>query len=147
MPTIQGNFPLKQDAGIPGGTAMSRYASDTGIVEGAPIAFGAPVMRGTDREQLKTLAAGGGAFLGIARQKRGGLLDRHEVGSTASYITTGQVYAIADAAVAADAVVRFNTATGRYTSAAASATVIECTGWVFETPATGAGGLVIIKRA
>lgn len=146
MPTIQNTFPIRQDAGLPGGAAMSRYQSDSAVVQGGPIAFGAPVQRGTDPRGIAPLAAGG-TFMGIARQKRGGLADRHEIGSTAAYYTAASgVFVIADAAVAVDAVVRFNLATGRYTSAAASATVIELTGWTFDTVATAAGQLVIIKR-
>jgi len=147
MPAVQNVFPIRQDAGIPGGAAMSRYQSDSAVVQGAPIAFGAPVQRGTDPRGITLLTSGGGLFLGIARQKRGGLADRHEVGSVAAFYTGASgVYVLADAAVAVDAVVRYNTATGRYTSAAASATVIECTGWTFDSIATAAGQLVIIKR-
>jgi len=146
MPTIQNQFPLRQDAGLPGGAAMSRYQSDSGVVQGAPIPFGQAVQRGTDPRGVSLLASGG-VFIGISRQKRGGLADRHEVGSVASFYTGASgVYVLADAAVAVDSVVRFNTATGRFTNAAASATVIECTGWTFDTPATAAGQLVIIKR-
>jgi len=146
MPAVQNIFPIRQDAGIPGGAAMSRYQSDSAVVQGAPIPFGAAVQRGTDPRGISTLASGG-VFMGIARQKRGGLADRHEVGSVASYFTAGTgVFVLADAAVAVDTVVRYNTATGRYTNAAASATVIECTGWTFDTVATAAGQLVIIKR-
>lgn len=147
MPIIQNAFPTRQDAGLPGGAAMSRYQSDSAVVQGAAIPFGAPVMRGADPRGISLFAAGGGAFLGIARQKRGGLADRHEPTSVAAYYTGASgVFVIADAAVAVDAVVRYNTATGRYTSAAASGTVLECTGWTFDSVATAAGQLVIIKR-
>lgn len=147
MPTIQSAFPIRQDVGLPGGAAMSRYQSDSAVVQGVPIPFGAPVMRGSDPRGISLFAAGGGAFLGIARQKRGGLTDRHETASVASYFTGASgAYVLSEGTPAVDQVVRYNTVTGRFTSAAASATVLECTGWTFDTPGTAAAPLVIIKR-
>jgi hypothetical protein len=148
MPALQNVFPTRMDAGLPGGAAMSRYSSNTGIVEGAPIAFGAAVMRGTDARQIKTFAAGGGAFLGIARQDKGVTgPDSSPVGKPAAYFEHASgVFVVADGAMAVDAVVRFNTANGRFTTAAASGTVLECTGWTVETPTTAAGQLAIIRR-
>lgn len=149
MPTIQGVFPLRQDAGLPGGAAMSRYGSETGVVENvAGIAFGTAVARGVDPQGIIPLATGG-VFLGITRQDKGvaaGVGDRYPQYKPAAYFVSGHVYVIADAAVAVDAQVRFNTATNRFTSAAASGTVIDCPNWTFDRPATAAGQLVIIKR-
>ena len=147
MPAVQTAFPLRQDAGLPGGAAMSRYSSDTGVVEtAAGIPVGAPVMRGADPRGIALYAPGGGAFLGISRQNRGGTSDVHPRYKPAGYFTGASgVFVLAEGNNAVDAVVRWNTATQRYTSAAASGTVIECTGWTFDTPTTG-GGLAIIKR-
>jgi hypothetical protein len=133
------------DAGLPGGAAMSRYSSETGIVEAAAIAVGAAVMRGTDARQIKTFAAGGGAFLGIARQDKGMTTDSLPVTKVAAYYTHASgVFVASEGAMAVDAQVRFNTATGKFTTAAASGTVLDCVGWTVETPPVG--NIAIIRR-
>jgi hypothetical protein len=154
MPTVQANFPTRQDAYTVGQAVDSRYHSDSGPVETAGgIPFAAPVMRGTQSDRgLALFAAGGGAFLGIAKLDHGvpsqsGQVNGYPANTIASYFTSGAGVAVtADAAVAIDAVVRYNTATGRYTSAAASGTVLECTGWTFRTTGTAAGQTVVIGR-
>lgn len=144
MPAVQTAYPLRQDRGLPGGAAMSRYASDTGVVQGAPIPFGAAVQRGADARGLSVFAAGG-TFLGIARQDRGVVGDSFPVGKPASYFQNGSgVFVLSEAAVTPDQQVRWNTATSRFTNAAASGTVLDCTGWLFDEAA--AAGVVIVKR-
>lgn len=161
MPTVQGVFPTRQDAMVNGQAVKSRYHSDTGVVETAGgIGIGQAVARGT----LTTPAQGGGAFndsvvllasglafLGISRRNQGRAAtdsDKTPKGSPLSYFKAADgVAVVADKAIAAtDVQVRFNTATGRFTDAAASGTVIDCTGWTFDSTTTAAAQLVVIKR-
>lgn len=146
MPQLQASFPIRQDAGLPGGAAMSRYQSDSAPVQTNPVGFGEPVQRGPDQGGIAPFVAGG-TFLGIARQKRGSLADRHEVGTVASYYTGASgVYVNAEGTPAQDAIARWNTVTKKFTSAAASGTVLECTGWTFDRGIIGSTGIAIIKR-
>ena len=151
MPTVQGAFPIKQDAFVLGQAAKSRYASDALVVQAAPIAFGAAVMRGTDPGGISTFAAGAGAFLGIlgrdqGRPAQGNTDGTVQVGAPAAYFTSGHAVVLADKAIAAvDVQANWNTATGRWTDAAVSATVLATT-WSFDSIATAAGQLVVVRR-
>lgn len=161
MPTIQGAFPLRQDSFLVGQPVKSRYNADFGVcVLPAGIGFGQPVARGAVTtpafpsgaiNDSLTLMATGLTFLGIARRDQGraavdgGLFAR---GAPMAYFKSGEgVAVLADKAIAAtDVQVRWNSATGRYTDAAASGTVFDCTGWTFDSITTAAGQLVVIKR-
>jgi len=107
----------------------------------ATIAFGAPAQRNGDAGCSPLVS--GGEFLGIA-------IGRHVITATNadSYgqydnvplaDEAGRIRVLADAAIAVGAALRWNTATGRYTTAAASGTVIDVPGAEADTAAAGAG--------
>jgi len=107
----------------------------------ATIAFGAPVQRNGD-DGCAPLASGG-EFMGIAIAHH--VITATNADSYGQYDNVpiadevGRIREIADAAIAVGAAVRFNTATGRYTTAAASGTVIDVPGAEADTAAAGAG--------
>jgi hypothetical protein len=150
MPTVQGAFPIRQDAFVAGQAAKSRYSSDSSVVVTNPINFGAAVQRAGDGGIAPLVA--GGVFFGIAKRDQGRPIsqsgDRYEVGAVASYFTAGHIVVVADKAIATlDVQARFNVATGRFTDAAASGTVIDAGAFVFDSITTAAGQLVVIRRA
>lgn len=153
MPNLQPNYPLRQDQYQNGSPAMSRYDSDSGVVEtAAGIGFGLPVQRGVNPGGIGLLAAG--FFLGIAitdpgvsgaGQVQGG--DKYPQYKPAAYMTAGVIPVVCDIAIpATDVAVYFNTTTNRFTNTANSGANPACTGWVFETITTAAAQLVLIKR-
>jgi len=158
MPVVQNVFPTRQDAYIAGMATKSRYHSDTGVIETAGgVPFGAPVMRGTVEGAIALFAAGAGAFLGIAKLDHGtrgtgaaGASNGYAARVPAAYFKGADgVAVVCDLAITLamiDTQVRYNTATGRFTNAAASGTVLDCTGWTFDSVTTAAGQLVVIKR-
>lgn len=161
MPTIQTAYPLRQDAFVPGQAVKSHYRSDSAVVETvAGIGFGAAIARGTITTPIQgggslndsaVLFASGTTFLGISRRDQGrGAIDgdKSPKGAPMAFFKSADgVAVVADKAIAAtDVQVRWNTATGRFTDAAASGTVLDCTGWLFDSITTAAGQLVVIKR-
>lgn len=107
----------------------------------ATIAFGAPAQR-TGDDGCSPLVTGG-EFLGIA-------IGHHVITATNSDSygqydnvpladEAGRIRVLADAVITVGAALRWNTATGRYTTAAASGTVIDVPGAEADTAATGAG--------
>jgi hypothetical protein len=107
----------------------------------ATIAFGAPAQRSGD--DACAPLANGGEFLGIA-------IGHHVVTSTNadSYgqydnvplaDEAGRIRVVADAAITVGAALNFNTATGRYTTAATSTTVLAIPGAEADTAAAGSG--------
>lgn len=113
---------------------MTRTASAT-------IAFGSPVQRTGDKGCSPLVS--GGEFLGIA-------IAHHVITSTNgdSYgqydnvpvcDEAGKIGGLADAAIAVGAPLNWNTATGRWTTASASGTVIAAPGVEADTAASGAG--------
>jgi hypothetical protein len=112
----------------------------------ATINFGAPAQR-SGGKQCAPLASGG-EFLGIA-------IGHHVVTSTNgdSYgqydnvplADEGVIAVLADAAIAAGAALNFNTATGRYTTASTSGTVIAVPGAEADEAASGAGAMFHLR--
>lgn len=113
---------------------MTRTASAT-------IAFGAPVQRNGD-DGCAPLASGG-ELLGIAIGHH--VITGTNADSYAQYDNVpiadeaGRIRVVADAAIAVGAALNFNTATGRYTTAATSGTVIAVPGAEADTAAAGSG--------
>jgi len=107
----------------------------------ATIAFGAPTQRNGD-DGCAPLASGG-EFLGIAIMHHvftGTAADSYgQYDNVPLADEAGRIRVLADAAVTAGAAVRWNTATSRYTTAAASGTVIDVPGAEADTAAAGAG--------
>jgi hypothetical protein len=142
---LQTAYNQNQPAGLPGFLAnMEEWNGSTKIAT-ATIAFGAPVQRNGDKG-CSPLAAG--EFIGVA-------IGHHAITSTNgdSYgqydnvpvADEGVLYALADAAIAAGAAVRWNTATSRYTTVAASGSVIDVPGAEADIAASGAGALFKIR--
>lgn len=113
----------------------------------AAIAFGAPVQR-TGTKGCSPLVSGG-EFLGIAiahhivTASNGdgyGQYDNVPICDEA-----GKIGAIADAAITAGAAVNWNTATGRWTTAATSGTVIAAPGVEADSDASGAGAFFWLR--
>jgi len=107
----------------------------------ATIAFGAPAQRSGD-DQCAPFA-NGGEFLGIAIGHH--VITGTNADSYGQYDNVpladeaGRIRVVADAAIAVGAALNFNTATGRYTTAAASATVLAIPGAEADTAAAAAG--------
>jgi hypothetical protein len=106
----------------------------------ATIAFGAPAQRNGD-DGCSPFT--GGEFLGIAIGHH--VITATNADSYGQYDNvpladeTGRIRGVADAAIAGGAALRWNTATGRYTTAAASGTVIDVPGAEADTAAAAAG--------
>lgn len=120
---------------------LTRTASTT-------IAFGAPVQRNGDRGCAPL--ASGGEFIGIARARHfshmgGGAGDNYGTGDNVAVLDAGVVWGLADAAITVGAALNFNTATGRYTTAATSGTVIAVPGAEADIAAAGAGSLFKVR--
>ena len=143
---LQTAYTLYQPAGLPGFLANMEEWNGSTKIASATIAFGAPVQRTGDKGS-SPLAAGG-EYIGVA-------IGHHAITATNgdSYgqydnvpvADEGVLYALADAAIAAGAAVRWNTATSRYTTAAASGTVIDVPGAEADIAAAGAGSLFKIR--
>lgn len=146
MPPLQSAYTQYQPAGFPGLLANMEEWNGLTRTASATIAFGAPAQRNGD-EGCSPLVSGG-EFLGIA-------IAHHVVTSTNadSYgqydnvplADEGIIWALADAAITAGAALNWNTATGRYTTAATSGTVIAVPGAEADIAASGAGALIRIR--
>jgi hypothetical protein len=110
----------------------------------AEIAFGAPVQRDGD-EGCAPLAAG--EYLGIAGVRRitGATGDAFAIGDNVPVADEGCFFGTADDAIAVGTALKWNTATGRWTTAAASGTVIAVPQAEAETTASGAGALFKVR--
>jgi len=137
----QDTYPQFQNTAYPGmiGT-MEDWTGFTRTAT-AQIAFGAPVQRSGDNGCAPL--ANGGEFTGIARA-------RHLATSPGDYFVqgdnvpvidmAGRMRGVADAVIAVGAALNWNTATGRYTTAATSTTVIAVPGAEADSAATAVGG-------
>lgn len=107
----------------------------------ATIAFGAPAQRSGDKGCAPF--ASGGELLGIAIGHH--VITATNADSYGQYDNVpladeaGRIRVLADAAITVGAALRWNTATGRYTTAAASGTVLDVPGAEADTAAAGAG--------
>lgn len=137
---LQSNYTQYQPAGYPGMHAnMEEWNAMTRIAS-ATIPFGAPVQRNGDNG-CSPLAAG--EYLGIAKAMHTmtGNGDNYAAGDNVSVVDLGVFYGMADAAIVVGDPLKFNTATNRYTTAAASGTVIVVPGAEADTAAASAGAI------
>lgn len=128
---------------------MEEYNTLTRTAEGA-IAFGIPVMAGSgDHGVLAIDATTGRNVLGIseASQVLPHTGDAYAQYDNVSVIESGVIGVLLDDAVVKGAAARFNTATGKWTDAAQSATVVTIPGAQFEyTGKAGEVGAVRYRR-
>lgn len=145
MPALQTTYPLNQDAGFAGMHAdMAEWDARTRTATAA-INFGVPVQR-DGVEGCRTLASGG-EYLGIAGVRRVTMAsgDGYAIGDNVPVADEGCFFVVADAAITVGAALNFNTATGRWTTAATSGTVIAVPQSEAETSASGAGVLFKVR--
>lgn len=145
MPALQTSYSLNQPAGFAGMHAdMAEWDARTRTATAA-IDFGAAVQR--DGAEGVAPLASGGEYLGIAgiRRLTGASGDGYAIGDNVPVADEGCFFGVADAAIAVGAQLRWNTATKRFTTAAASGTVIECPQTEAETAASGAGVLFKVR--
>ncbi|AYJ87658.1 hypothetical protein D3Y57_19180 [Sphingomonas paeninsulae] len=113
----------------------------------ATIAFGAPAQRSGDKQCAPLVT--GGEFIGIA-------IGHHVITSTNgdSYgqydnvplaDEAGKIGGLADAAISVGAALNWNTASGRYTTASVSGTVIAVPGAEADTAAAAAGSFFWVR--
>jgi len=139
--------------GAPGQIANEeKYnAISRSVQTAAGLAFGAPAGRGT-LDHTCILYAAGGKFLGmvvktIAPEHRAtgttAILDGYPQNTTAALMTEGQMYVLAELAVAAGDPVYYVLATGRYSNVVGSTNLLIPNAR-FDTSATAAGQVVEI---
>lgn len=154
MADVQTAYAQRQNKGFVGQKVDGEeYNAVTRLVEDAAgLAFGKPVARGTGDQGCALLTAGNAAnFLGISVRDvsvRPSAGDKYPQYGNATILTQGCIFGKLDGACTPGAQVRFDTATGNYTAAAAGGTVIGLpAGWQFGE--TGANGDVvkIVHRA
>lgn len=133
-----------QPAGYPGmHMDMSEWDATTKTATGT-IAFGAPVQR---------VAGGGcapltsGEYLGIAAANHimTGNGDQYVTGDNVPVANEGRWGGTADAAIAEGAGVNWNSATGRWTTAAVSGAIYAVPGAEADTAAAGAGSFFTVR--
>jgi hypothetical protein len=144
--SYQDTYPQFQPTAYPGmigtmedWTGFTRTATTT-------IAFGAPVQRAGDNQCAPLVS--GGEYIGIARARHlaTGTGDAFQQYDNVPVIDmAGRIRGLADAAIAVGAAVNWNTATGRYTTAAVSGTVIAVPGAEADTAAAAAGNAFWIR--
>lgn len=152
MPEMQTSYADRQPTFLEGQKVDGReYDAETMIAEAVALAFGRPVARGTaERQCILLTAANAAKFKGITvrdvsvRPSAGGM---YPVGGNVTVLTKGPIAVRVGGAVSADDVARFNTATNRFTAAAAGGTVIGFDGdrWKFDSAAADGGLAVLIK--
>lgn len=144
MPALQTDYSIGQPAGFPGMHAdMAEWDARTRTAT-AVIAFGAPVERNGD-EGCAPLNAG--EYLGIAgiRRVTNGTGETYAIGDNVPVADEGCFFGMADAAITVGAQLRWNTVSGRWTTAAASGTVITVPQAEAETAAAGAAAIFKVR--
>lgn len=141
---LQSAYTQFMPAGVPGQLANMEEWNGLTRVASATIAMGAPGQRNGD-SQVAPLASGG-EFIGVAVMHH--VITATNADSYGQYdnvplFDEGVFFALADAAITVGAALNFNTASGRYTTAATSGTVIAVPGAEADSAASGAG--VIFK--
>lgn len=142
---LQNTYGLNQAAGYPGLVANMETKNPITRTASAAIAFGAPVQR--NGAKLCAPLVSGGEFIGIATAQH--LVTANGDGyvqyDNVPLLDEGVIWGLADAAIAIGAALNWNTATGRYTTAAASGTVIVVPGAEADE-APGAAGVLFKIR-
>lgn len=138
---LQTTYGLSQPAFVVGMIANQESRNVFTKTASTNIAFGAPCQRNGDK--LASPLVTGGEFIGIAVLKHliTGQGDTFVQYDNVPIADEGVIPVLADAAIVAGAALRWNTATGRYTTAAASGTVIDVPGAEADTAASGAGAV------
>ena len=128
---LQETYTQFQAAGYPGMHAnMEEWNGQTKTATAA-VAFGAPVQR--DGAKGCETFASGGEFLGLAKAMHiatSGTGDAYGVGDNVPVVDEGVWFVLGEGLASDDngSAVRFNTATGAFTTAAASGTVLTIPG-------------------
>jgi hypothetical protein len=137
--SYQTTYSQYQPTGFAGMMADMTGWNGLTAIASANIAIGAPVQRNGDTGCSPLVS--GGEFTGVAggRHLVTGNGDIYAAGDNVPVIDEGIFYAVADAAITAGVALNWNTATGRYTTAATSGTVIACPQLEAQTSASGAG--------
>jgi hypothetical protein len=142
----QDTYPQFQPTAYPGMIGDMEDWSGFTRTATASIVFGAPVQRAGDNGCAPL--ASGGEFIGIARARHlaTGTGDAYSQGDNVAVIDmAGRIRGLADATIVVGAAVNFNTVSGRYTTAAASGTVIAVPGAEADTGAAAAGNAFWIR--
>lgn len=137
----QSTYTQFQPDGFPGMLGNMEEWNGLTRIASASIALGSPVQRNGDKGVSPLVT--GGEFMGIA-------IAHHVITSTNgdSYgqydnvpvcDEAGKIGGLADAAIVVGTALNWNTATGRWTTAATSGTVIAAPGVEADTAASGAG--------
>ena len=119
------------------------------VLADATLGFGVPAVAGTAAGTISALTAAGQNILGITEAVAvlAHVGDNFVKYDTVPVCEQGVIGVMLDAAVAAGAQARFNTATNMWTSAAASASVLTVPGAQFDQAgASGAVGVVRFRR-
>lgn len=116
---------------------MEEWNTITRIAQEEPIAFGVPVVQGANPRGVINLSAAGQNVIGITEASfvlpHPG--DEYELQDTAGICEVGVIGGMVEVQVGTKDIARFNTATGMWTNAAASATVLEIPGAEFDEAA------------
>lgn len=143
----QSTYTQFQPDGYPG--MMGNMENWNGLTRtaSATIAFGAPAQRNGDKGCAPL--ASGGEFLGLAIAHH--VLTGANGDAYAQYDNVpladeaGKFGGVADAAIAVGAALNWNTTSGRWTTAAASGTIIAVPGAEADTAAAGAGSFFWVR--
>lgn len=142
----QTTYDQTQPAGVPGMLADMQNWNGFTRTAGAAIGFGVPVQRSGNKGCMPLVS--GGEFIGITRMRHlvtGGGDAYAQYDNVPVIDEAGGMWALADAAIAVGAALNWNTATGRYTTAAVLGSVIAVPGAEADTAATGAGSLFKLR--
>jgi hypothetical protein len=143
---LQTSYTQFQPAGIPGMSANMENWNGITRTASATIAFGAPAQRNGDKGCAPL--ASGGEFIGIAIMHHvitGSNADSYAQYDNVPLADEGVYWGTADAAITVGAALNWNTATGRWTTAATSGTVIAVPGSEADSTASGAGALFKVR--
>lgn len=141
---LQTTYPQFQPAGFPGmNMDMSEWDATTKTATAA-IAFGAPVQR-VAGDQCAPLTSG--EYIGIARASRitGAVGDGFAQYDNVPVVNEGAWGATADAAIAEGAALNWNSASGRWTTAAVAGAIYAVPGAEADTAASGAGVFFTVR--
>ncbi|PTQ13737.1 hypothetical protein CLG96_00180 [Sphingomonas oleivorans] len=134
-----------QAAGYPGMHANMEAWNALTRTATATIAFGAPGQRNGDNGVAPL--ASGGEFIGLAVATHAVTVngDLYVLGDTVPIADEGVWFGKADAAIAAGAALNWNSATGRWTTAATSGTIFAVQGAEADSAASGADAIFKVR--
>ncbi len=142
----QVDYDLKQKPGYRAGSADMRGKSGRTLIASRYLNFGDALQRLGDRQC--TVLVPGGKFIGIAEARHfaagSDSVDIYDQYDNVSVADSGPYFHIADAAFSAGAGLNWNSATSRWTNAAASGNVVSTPGVEAVTASTGNGAPITI---